>query len=92
MIAINIAYKAIPIAFARLTGNDEQIIAPSTVPSVQPQAGNKISPNIYSNDNLPDSNEATVNVSSVMPKENISLCQSFVLLSIFWDKDNDINI
>ena len=46
IIAINIAYKAIPIALAMLIGKEEHMKAPNAVPSVQPQAGSKISPNI----------------------------------------------
>ena len=46
IIAINMAYKAIPIALAILIGKEEHMSAPNAVPSVHPHAGSNTRPNI----------------------------------------------
>ena len=46
IIAINIAYKAIPIALLMDCDNAEQVKAPKAVPKLQPTMGPVISPSI----------------------------------------------
>ncbi len=46
IIAMNIAYKAIPIALLMDKGNDSDIRAPIAVPKVQPAIGPVINPSI----------------------------------------------
>ena len=46
IIAINIAYSAIPIALLIASGKTEPMTEPSAVPSVQPMIGPDTRPNI----------------------------------------------
>ena len=46
IIAINMAYKAIPIALLMESGSAEQVKAPKAVPKLQPIIGPRINPSI----------------------------------------------
>ena len=90
IIAMNIAYNAIPIAPLRLGGRRLDAHAPKSVPNVQPQNGPVISPYIYEADNALGSVAARAKVSSVIPKLKISLCNIEVFFSTFCERESDI--
>lgn len=92
IMAINMPYKAMPSEAVTEAGSAEQIKAPNAVPRDHPIIGPLISPNKYQLVRGLSSEEATANVSSVMPNENKKRSPIVTWSSSRWDKDNDINM
>src|SRR5690606_30752673 len=89
--AMNIAYKGIPNAPWRLPGRTEQISAPKAVPSPHPQYGPLINPSIYGKVTSCSSREATLKVSSVIPKAMTALCGKESVVESFCERERDIS-
>ena len=90
--AMNMPYKAIPMAFWRAAGSTEEMLPPRTVPRFQPMIGKRISPNIYGARRIPGFKEAITKVSSVIPKLKPIRAGSPVPFSSRCPRDRDMSM
>lgn len=90
MIAINIAYRAMPIADSIDCGIIEPHSAPRAVPPTQPVNEHSISPVIYLKLKSQYLLTATANISSVLPNAIINFFHMLTFSSLC-DSDIDIN-